>query len=107
MPLPPTEERITLGTAARKYPGSRGADRLHPATVVRWITHGVKSLGGTLVKLEAERVGYRWLTSAEALERFAAALAAEDADPATPPRTPTQRQRAADRAGRELEKMGA
>lgn len=106
MPLPPDETRITLDTAAARYPGSRGAARTHVATVQRWIVNGVRSLDGSIVKLEAERVGYRWFTSAEALARFAERLAG-DADPAAPPRTPAQRQRASDRAGRELEQMGA
>lgn len=108
MPLPTEEPRISLNQAAARYPGSRGAERTHPATLTRWILRGCRSVTGQLVKLEAERVGCRWLTSEAALARFAERLAGNaDAMPVESPRTPTQRQRASDRAARELERMGA
>lgn len=47
---------------------------VHINTVRRWITRGVKGTRGTRVKLEAVRQGGMWVTSVEALERFAAAL---------------------------------
>jgi hypothetical protein len=53
-------------------PGRRG----RPVTqgcVMRWILRGVKGPGGRRVRLEAVRLGGRWLTSLEALERFALA----------------------------------
>jgi hypothetical protein len=41
-------------------------------TIMRWIKSGVLSANG-IVRLEAVKIGGRWITSLEALERFAAA----------------------------------
>jgi hypothetical protein len=100
------EPLISLSQAAARFPGHRGADRLHPATLTRWILKGVKALDGRRVKLEAVRIGCRWLTSEPALQRFADALGNPPDDP-PPARTPTARQRASDRADAELRAMGA
>jgi hypothetical protein len=102
-----TEETlISLSQAAARFPGHRGAERLHPATLTRWILKGVRAIDGRRVKLEATRLGCRWLTSEPALQRFADALSAPPADSA-PPRTPTARQKASERADAELRAMGA
>ena len=103
------DDRASL--VARRFPSARGAGRIHPQTVVRWIQRGVKAASGRRVKLEAVRVGGRWLTSRGAVARFVAALtAAADPVPAAPPstpRTPAARQRAAEQAAAALKKMGA
>lgn len=107
------EELLSLTQAASRFPGHRGAQRLHPATLTRWILRGVRGTDGTVVKLEATRLGGRWLTSEPALRRFAAALTAagtpagEGAHDAPQSRTPTDRQRASERAAAELRAMGA
>ena len=49
------EPLITLSQAAARYPGHRGANRVHPATLARWIINGVRALGGERVRLEAIR----------------------------------------------------
>jgi hypothetical protein len=100
------EALISLSQAAARFPGHRGAERLHPATMTRWILKGVLAIDGRRVKLEATRLGCRWLTSEAALQRFADALAAPQ-DGAAPSRTPTARQKASDRADAELRAMGA
>ena len=64
-----TEKMLTPQEAARSLPPLREGKAMHPATITRWITEGLSG-----VKLEAIRVGNRWLTSAEALQRFAEAL---------------------------------
>jgi Protein of unknown function (DUF1580) len=99
------EPYITLAQAATRYPGHRGAKRLHPATLTRWILKGVTALNGQRGRLEAIRIGARWLTSETALQRFADALSAPV--DATPTRSPTARQKASDRADAELRAMGA
>jgi hypothetical protein len=98
------EKRITLKQAAALYPGHRGAERLHPATLTRWILRGVTGLDGRRIKLEGERIGCRWLTSEAALARFAEALgtAEESADA-----LPSTCGRESEIAARELEKLGA
>jgi len=100
------EVLISLSQAAARFPGHRGAERLHPATLTRWILRGVRAVDGRRVKLEATRFGCRWLTSEAELQRFADALAAPAAD-APLVRTPTDRQAASTRADAELRAMGA
>ena len=100
------EPLISLSQAAARYPGHRGAKRLHPATLTRWILNGVRAIDGRRVKLEAVRLGCRWLTSEAALRRFAEALTAPPPD-SPPTRTPTDRRRASEQADAELRAMGA
>ncbi len=100
------EELISLSQAAARFPGHRGGKRLHPATLTRWILAGVKAIDGRRVKLEALRVGSRWLTSEAALHRFADALTSAPAAD-TPSRSPTARRTASERADTELRAMGA
>jgi hypothetical protein len=99
------ESLLSLAQAAARFPGHRGAKRLHPATLTRWILAGVKGLDGRRVKLDAVRVGARWLTSEAALQRFADALVGSSES--APPRSPTERQTASARADAELRAMGA
>lgn len=99
------EELIPLAQAAARFPGHRGANRLYPATLTRWILKGARSVNGERVKLEAVRFGSRWLTSEPALQRFAAALTGAPSEPIS--RTPTARQKASARAEAELRAMGA
>ncbi|AWM39110.1 hypothetical protein GobsT_26140 [Gemmata obscuriglobus] len=106
------EVLISLAQAAAKFPGHRGAARLHPATLTRWILNGVRARDGRRVKLEAVRAGTRWLTSEPALRRFSDALGGSDGSHATAPapcgpRSPTARQKASARAADELRAIGA
>lgn len=102
------EPLIDLTEAASRFPGQRGAKRLHPATLTRWILKGAKGVNGRRVKLEALRMGSRWLTSAAALVRFANALhPASDSQIQTPLRTPAARNQASEAAGAELDKRWA
>ena len=75
------------------------------------ILTGVRGLSGRRVKLEALRVGSRWLTTEAALQRFSDALGGTDAaappNPPAPPRSPAARQTASERAAAELEALGA
>jgi hypothetical protein len=57
-----TEQLLTLQQAADRIPISRGGAPCHPATIWRWIMSR---------KLEGTRIGNRWLTSIEALQRHA------------------------------------
>jgi hypothetical protein len=103
-------EGLSLSASGRMFPGHRGGKSVDPSTVFRWVTKGTRTPGGHLVKLEAVRVGVRWLTSRGAIARFVAALtAAADPTPTTsaPTRTPTARQRATEKAVAALKKMGA
>jgi hypothetical protein len=99
---------LSLTAAARMFPGCRGAAAVNPATIFRWATKGVRLPSGTRLKLEAVRVGNRWLTSRAAVRRMITALTtAADPAPAAPVRSLTDRQKASARAAEMLERMGA
>lgn len=99
---------FSLPAAGRQFPAHRGTGTVDPSTVFRWVTRGSKTANGRLVKLEAVRVGGRWLTSRDAVTRFVAALTdlVTSPEPAAS-RTPTERTRASAAAGRKLQQMGA
>jgi hypothetical protein len=97
-----TETPISLTEAARSLPPGRRSRPVHVSTVLRWILQGVHG-----IRLEGARVGGRWLTSREALQRFAERLTPSlDTNPADSPRPPATRKRASDRAARELDRIG-
>ena len=98
---------LSLGHAARRFPAYRAGRPVNTSTIFRWITGGVRLPDGRCVRLEAVRLGGRWLTSPQAIERFIAAQTPSlDTDPTPLPRTSAQRQRAADRAARQLDAAG-
>lgn len=83
-----TEAAAACPTVAGRKPGLR--------TVYAWCDTGVL-VGGRRLKLESARVGGRRVTSAEALERFLAAVSA-GAEPAPVPVSPAARQRESEKA---------
>lgn len=101
-------DALGLGAAARKIPSHRGDGRVNPSTIWRWIVSGSKAADGRVVRLEAARVGGRWLTSSMALARFWNALTpvASLATPTPSPRTPSKRQRSIEAAHRKLATAG-
>ena len=101
------EDPIPLAAAAKLLPPGRNGRRCHMSTLLRWVLNGAKGPDGAVVRLEACRVGSRWLTSKQALQRFATRLTPQvDAEPAPAPRTASRRQRAAEQAAAELDKLG-
>jgi hypothetical protein len=102
-----TESLLSLSDAARLIPPVRRGRPVSFQCVLRWVLVGSKTPSGELVKLEALRLGGRWVTSLEALQRFAESLTPQSENtPASPPRTPRQRRRAAERAEEKLEQLG-
>jgi hypothetical protein len=99
----------SLSQAARLFPAYRQSRPVNPSTVYRWITEGVHLADGSRLRLEAVRLGGRWLTSVQAIERFITGQTPQFPDAAPKPRTRTAKQqaKAAERAGRELAEMGA
>jgi hypothetical protein len=96
---------LNLGQAPRCFPPYRESRPVNPSTVFRWIMYGVHLRDGTRLRLEACRVGGRWLTSREAIKRFIDRQTPNiDTDRAPCTSGPTQRTKRAERAGKELEK---
>jgi Protein of unknown function (DUF1580) len=101
-----TETLLSFAQAAKRLPGHRDGKPIDPSTVWRWCRRGCKAPDGTVVKLEAVRVGGRSVTSAEALQRFSDALAGEPAEAADRRRrSPTRREQATARAQRKLQEL--
>jgi hypothetical protein len=101
------ETLLGMGQAAHRFPPYRLGRPVNPSTIWRWIREGVVLPSGERVRLEGVRVGGRWLTSVEALARFAAAQTPDvDLKRPDPPKPPASRMRAAQRAGEQLDKIG-
>ena len=94
------ETILPLTQAAKRIPSNHNGKATHVSTLLRWIQKGVKG-----VRLEATRPGGKWVTSAEALQRFSDRLAATHSVDAVPSPRPS-RSVAADRADDELKKLG-
>lgn len=100
------ETKLSMSAAARLAVG-RGGDK-PPAlmTLRRWITAGVKGPDGRKVKLEAYRQGWLWVTTAEALDRFFAALTGGTLAAVPRPMTPAQARARHAKADAEARAMG-
>ena len=79
--FPLDETRLFVTEVPRHLPLGRNGRPVHPLTVLRWIRQGVRG-----VRLEALKLGGRWVTSKEALARFMARLSnpSETASPPVP-----------------------
>jgi Protein of unknown function (DUF1580) len=51
-------------------------------TAIRWVKRGCRAPNGSIVKLQAWRVGGRWLTTREAVARWLSAVEAGSASEA-------------------------
>jgi hypothetical protein len=103
------ETIVSIHEAAAVFPGRRPGKKLNFRTLWRWIIKGIHAADGQIVRLEAVRLGARWVTSREAIARFSARLTpttTEITGSAGNMRTPTQRQLDGRVAAKELEKMG-
>ena len=67
-----SEKVVSFTEAAKALPAINGR-RIHPSALWRWARKGVKG-----VRLETRRLGGRFVTSMEAIERFSKALAEVD-----------------------------
>lgn len=88
---------LTVTQVCARLPGARGAKRVAPSTVVRWVTIGCPSRTGERIRLRATRAGSRWLINPADLDGFFAALASDPPDASAPPvpsiRATSRRQR--------------
>jgi hypothetical protein len=98
------EPHITPTALARLVCLEQTSRPIHAGTIIRWITRGVCVRGQT-VKLDAIRLGGRWVTSRSALDRFMARLTAASSAEAAPPSVATPATED-ERADRELSSQG-
>ena len=102
------ERLLSFSAIAPKIPGHRGNSHVNASTLFRWATKGLL-VNGTLIKLEAVRLGSSWKTSFEAVARFSDRLTAAalptDTPPTPPAPTPAQRSRAAAAASRDADRV--
>jgi hypothetical protein len=104
-----TETLLSLPEAAHALPAGRRKRPVSVSCIFRWIASGVKLSSGEVVRLEAIRLGGRWLTSKEALQRFAEAQTPQLDDSAPAGQVAAKPEKAArrsERAAVELEKLG-
>ena len=96
------EKLIRLEDVRDYIPSGRRGKKLSKAVMYRWALKGV-----TGILLETVKVGGSRFTTVEAIERF---ISAQNGGPSLPentlPASPTQRKRAAERAGNQLAKYG-
>ena len=81
------EQLLSFSQVARVLPPGRNGRPVAPSTVFRWVRDGVRG-----IRLEAIRIGGRWLTTREAVARFSAALTAAEAPSTTPTNSCRHRQ---------------
>ncbi|MCE5302411.1 MAG: DUF1580 domain-containing protein [Planctomycetaceae bacterium] len=98
---PNSEHVISLSEAAEHLPRRRAGKRPHVSCVYRWTTSGCRG-----VVLESIQVGGTRCTSREAMARFFRRLTQDGPADIPVNRSVAQRQRAADRAVRELDRAG-
>lgn len=100
------EKALSLEDVSHLLPPNANGARVNVSTLTRWILKGINTSRGR-VKLDAARVGRRWVTSHEALARFVEQLTPQlDQAEAPAPRSPAKRERAAERAERQLQEIG-
>src|SRR5687768_10229389 len=101
------EKLITLREAAKYLPGFRNERPSHYSRVLKFVVKGCPHPveEGRTVHLEALHVGGQWLTSVEALQRFANALTPGLADAGTTGRTVAEGRKAVRQAERDLDKI--
>lgn len=70
-----SEQLVSIGYARKHLiPPSDGGRLINPSTVYRWIRTGLEGLDGNRIRLEATYRGQTPFTSAEAINRFFAAV---------------------------------
>jgi hypothetical protein len=102
----PIDRLLSCTEAVKLLPPGRKSATVSPATITRWILRGCRAADGRRVKLRAVRIGFRWAVRRTWLDEFFEALAAGKAESALLPRSPAKRQRAVNRANRELAAAG-
>src|SRR5262245_19164493 len=102
-----SEKTFPLSQAPKFLPSSRMGRPVSLSCLLRWVFDGVKTPDGRRVRLEALRLGGKWVTSMEAIQRFAESQTPVFDQPKNGfIRSDSKRMKAAVRAGKELESAG-
>jgi hypothetical protein len=96
----------TLTRAARRLPRTRQDRPVTLGCLIRWVKNGVIGPNGQRVHLEAARLAGKWITTPDAICRFVLAQTPVQTESRPVPRSPAQQSSAAERAAKELEKLG-
>lgn len=99
----------TFAEVARSLPSSRAGKPVHPSTISRWRSPGVRRRDGSRITLRAVRLPSGWATTLEWVREFIDAVTADKAGEPAPPTTirmPGRRRREIERAKRELTAAG-
>src|SRR5262249_40842843 len=105
------EQAITSREAAKLYGSSRDGRPTHASTIVRHILKGTKLPSGEVVRLEGGKIGKKWITTRQAVQRYVDTLTrvalaeTEPADAPTPAISP-RRQRELARVDAALDAAG-
>ncbi len=91
------EQLVPVRDIPSHLPRRPSGKRVHISACYRWLSRGVRG-----VKLEAIRIGGTTYTSVEALQRFAELLSSSTPRPLAEPAPSQSREKAIDRATREL-----
>ncbi|MCE9566843.1 MAG: DUF1580 domain-containing protein [Planctomycetes bacterium] len=104
------EGPIGVSQACKIFGTFREGKRVHPSTITRWWSEGVKLANGRVVKLECVKIAGRLSTSKAAVMRFITEQQDTTNAPEQPTsrerRSPAQRQKDSEAADRELQKLG-
>jgi hypothetical protein len=101
----PNEPKLNMSQAAKYLAPSRCGRPPHKSRVIRYITVGRIAPNGVRVYLDALRQGSQWVTTARSLQHFCEALTPKPGQ-ATHVSRATAASKAAERARRELDKLG-
>jgi hypothetical protein len=61
---------LSLSQAARRIPPTKGDRPVHVSTLTRWITRGVKTAAGSVIRLEARRFPGGWKVTSHPVDEF-------------------------------------
>ncbi len=104
-----SDELLTFAEAARLLPRRRAGRPVHPSTVSRWRSPGIRRRDGSSITLRCVGLPSGWMTTLEWIREFVEQITAEKSgQPAPAPalRTTAGRRRAIERANRELDAIG-
>jgi hypothetical protein len=101
------ERAISTAEAAVVWGKSRGGRPTHPTRITKAIKDGTPTPGGDRIYLEGLRLGGQWVTTVEAIQRYAEALTtASTGRPTAPAPISTTRARTLARIDCELDAAG-